>query len=293
MFLNNFNEDLTLISLGYTTGSIEDRWCKYFTDEGYTGSLNDMMYAFLLSKGYSGTLNDMMSQFDGVFSADFDAADYGTPLLWFDAQDPDTITLVSTKVSNWESKGTLTLNAAQTVDARRPTYSATGFDGSLPVIDMIGSVGMLLDGDVSSIDAEYTVVYVVRNNTVDANQYWFDSFHNGNGDRFLINGQSSNTVRQYMSANTVNRTVTPSNHLLVFRLKEADSSLYVDGSLASSGDAYPLTQIKQPTGIGAEYTGYLRSMDGGFGEVIIYQGALSTDTIAALNTALIEKWDLS
>lgn len=223
----------------------------------------------------------------------FDAATYGTPLLWLDAQDEDTITLVSTKVSNWESKGTLTLNAAQTVDARRPTYSATGFDGSLPIVDMIGTVGMLMDGDISAADAEYTQVFVVRNNTVAANQYWFDSFHNGNGDRFLVNGQGANTVRQYMSGNTVNRTITASNRLVVLRLKDGDASAYVDGSLISSGDTYPLTQIKQPIGVGSEYTGYLRSMDGGFGEVIIYQGALATDTIADLNTALIAKWGLA
>ena len=54
---------------------------------------------------------------------------------WFDAADVETITEVSGSVSQWDDKSGNLNHVSEGTAVYQPTYSSTGWDGSLPTID--------------------------------------------------------------------------------------------------------------------------------------------------------------
>lgn len=61
--------------------------------------------------------------------------------LWYDASDASTITLNGSTVSEWRSKGTRNLAAAQTTAALQPTYTASAVGGR-PALTTSTTCGM-------------------------------------------------------------------------------------------------------------------------------------------------------
>ena len=54
---------------------------------------------------------------------------------WFDAKDYDSLTLVSSKVSQWDDLSGNANHVTQATDADRPTYSPNGWTDGLPCLD--------------------------------------------------------------------------------------------------------------------------------------------------------------
>ncbi|SES23382.1 hypothetical protein, partial [Sphingobium sp. YR768] len=79
-----------------------------------------------------------------VFQAEYDATwtpeRLGTAVVgWFDAASTVSLTLSDSKVSAWRNRGVAAVSLVQATAAKRPTYSATGWDGTRPCLSSNGA----------------------------------------------------------------------------------------------------------------------------------------------------------
>jgi hypothetical protein len=85
-----------------------------------------------------------------------------TTTAWYDASDADTITITeSGDVSQWDDKSGNLNHVSEGTVGYQPTYSSTGWDGSLPTVDftITGSVGNQLESLTSNgfTDTEHVI----------------------------------------------------------------------------------------------------------------------------------------
>lgn len=101
------------------------------------------------------------------------AAIVASTALWLDAADAATITQSSGAVSAWRNKGIDASSWDQATGPARPTYSATGFDGTRPAITSDGNSDFL-QGVLAAVAQPLSIFMVLSNylgGVSDANLY--------------------------------------------------------------------------------------------------------------------------
>lgn len=84
-------------------------------------------------------------------------------LGWFDAADPLALTITDGKVANWINKGLAATALTQADAAKRPSYTATGWDGTLPCISATGlSNGQLLATASEALKGDHWIFIVAE-----------------------------------------------------------------------------------------------------------------------------------
>lgn len=218
----------------------------------------------------------------------FDAADYGTALVWLDAQDDSTITTVSDRVSLWTSKGTVSTGFAQGTDSARPVYSATGFKSARPGL-VFDSLSGLQSTTTISTSSEYTVFFVLDIASFPATSYWLDSL----SGRLIFGSYASRQIFHRAAATAISPAVATESNVFAFVLKTGDATHYVDGVTNGTGLTYAPRAISGNTMLGGVHNSPATNpFLGTMSEVIIYSGVLASETVDAVNTALQEKWGL-
>lgn len=115
-------------------------------------------------------------------------------LGWFDAADSDTLTIEAGAVSAWRNKGTIAATLAQATAARRPTYSATGWDGSArPCLASTGAPdGPILPSAVTFPGEKWLFVVAERSAQDESNA--------STGVRAIASTSDASGNRTYLSA---------------------------------------------------------------------------------------------
>lgn len=104
---------------------------------------------------------------------------------WFDAADTSTITASGSAVSQWDNKGSVSVNLTQATGAAQP-FTGTRTQNGLNVLDFQGA--QWLEGgdnfDLSTTD--FTTLGVVKADTTSNMTYWGKSQLSGAGDRWSL-----------------------------------------------------------------------------------------------------------
>jgi hypothetical protein len=212
--------------------------------------------------------------------AGFDASDWGTVLLEYDASDTATITASGGAVSAWAPKsGSLGLTAAQGTAANKPT-TGTRTQNGLNVLDFDG--GDFLSVDIDPDEAQQVTIACVCG-------------PDGTGNAHVIGNQVTpqttllivSATWRYFAGTTINSTinVTAAPHILIGVFNGASSVMWVDGAAGATGNTG--TAALKTVAIGASAAG-TNALNGWIGHVIYYDGAVSS--LANLSAALNDKW---
>lgn len=96
--------------------------------------------------------------------------------LWLDANDPNTITLNGSTVSQWNDKSGNGRNAAQSTAANQPTFTASGLNGKSVVTFASSNSTFLTFSDISVTDNNVFVASVYQR-TASGNSSTIDVAH--------------------------------------------------------------------------------------------------------------------
>jgi len=106
-----------------------------------------------------------------------------TDLLgWWDTQDAASITHSSGAVSQWNDKSGNGKHLTQATSGNKPTYSATGMDGSLPAISAADTARNLSNTSFTIGSSSLTVVLVAYVDATASNNARLCSWFNGTND---------------------------------------------------------------------------------------------------------------
>lgn len=206
-----------------------------------------------------------------------------SPVLWLDASDTSTITESGGSVSQWDDKSGNGYNVVQATAALQPTTGTRTLNG-LNVIDFIPND--VMSAASFSLSQPFTLFSVA---TLDAS---------GATPQFLVNGSATafqainQNARIYAGTNlSGSATLGLSTGLLLrYTANSTSSSIYVDGVLDVNGNAGSNGMTGLDIGNQAA-TG--RQWDGTIAEIIVVDGTLTADQIAATEQYLAAKWNVT
>ena len=206
------------------------------------------------------------------------------PELWLDAADTTTITESSGSVSQWDDKSGNGYNVTQGTGALQP---ATGIRtlNSLNVLDFDGST-YLQRASTPAVTQPNTIFMVVQTDVASGTLNFIDG--SGASNRQLIRLRFSNWAM--WAGSFIQAGIGDTNpHIFRAVFDGSSSSLHVDAVSIVTGNA----GANGLTGLtfGAAYTGGI-TLDGGIAEVIITNGILTADQIAATESYLAAKWGI-
>ncbi len=243
----------------------------------------------------------------------FNAADYGTLLRWYDADDASTITESGGSVSQWDDKSANTDHAEQSTGANQPAYNATGINSRGAInfgtfndaLFLKSTKNMGLSGDFES--TAFAVVRSTYDGLINAFPTVFMQNERSNSRSYglaLADERATLVTWNDHSSVAAGAAIDTTNPHLICLEKAAGTltagtTFYIDGGSALSttitnGSNNTPNLIDAPLLIGrfAESIGF-HFFQGDIGEIIIYDGVLSAADRNAVTDHLIEKWGIS
>lgn len=211
-------------------------------------------------------------------------------ILWLDADDFPTLTIDTGRVTAWDDKSPLAGNGAVTTgtSAEDPTYDAVGFNG-LPTVDFDGFDDALVLSGFTNPASDYTLFFAY--NPVDTSNS--QSLLSIQAPFTFIHTRTMGnlTAYQYAGGNFQgNVAAQAGDQILAYRLENAGGEIYRNGSIISTG-TYVQKDITNNGRLGSE-SGGSRFYGGGVSEVLIYNRFLTPTEMLAVNTYLIQKWQI-
>lgn len=199
---------------------------------------------------------------------------------WYDAQDAASITQSSGAVSQWTDKSGNGNNATQGTAGNKPSYSATGWNGTKP--------GITFDGTNDYLTTATTIPY----NGATGVAIWVAARSTGTAARAMIGGQGSDIELRYnsgsldvlktTSANLQSAAVANGYHVVGTELSTNSTALSIDGT-RTTGVTNPAI-IDGVTFIGTNNAGTSEQFDSVIGEVVLATGILTSGERSCLNS---------
>lgn len=260
------------------------------TAQGYTGTYNDLLTKYLRERQYriSASLTDLLATWDGTLDAVFRPSDVSGLHVWLDAADSTTLTVPNGKVEQWRDKSGNGNNVNQTTEANRPNSGVKYLNG-YNTVDFDANTSDYLISDTWSVALTQPITaFVVSNtNSLNSTRYIFAGLNAGEAIFFK---DSSNKYTMNAGASLADSSaIDIAFHCWTLEFNGASSVLSKDGTSVASGNAGSngLTGMA----LGSSRLGTLFH-DGSIGEVLIYDGALSSGNITLIETYLSDKWGL-
>lgn len=205
--------------------------------------------------------------------------------LWLDAADASTITLATTKISQWNDKSGNGRNVTQGTDAERPTYTTNGQNG-LPVATF--AAGQTMAGTGFTHAGTWSCGVVVKNtNTQGVFQI---GAINGNGSLLI-----ESNLYKIRAANTGGATVTSvasTPAIVVGTSAASKQDIWKNGGkgTADAQSAVAASSVAFTVG-GLNATTY--RMNGFIAELVIVAAVMTTSEQRALTSYLSKKWGIA
>jgi hypothetical protein len=205
-------------------------------------------------------------------------------LAWYDAADPSTITLVGSKISQWNDKSASALHLTQGTDASRPTYTAGGLN-SRNVATYGGAAYMATDAALSHAGA-YSAGAVV-NNVGGGRAVFQIGAVNDKGSLF-----SESSLWKSRPQGSTGATIALVNNAvatLTTAVSTTAADIWKDGTLGTplaSGGAAAVNKVLTVGGLNS--TTYLFS--GYMAEIVLTGNTLGTTERQKLEGYLAYKW---
>ena len=237
--------------------------------------------------------------------------------LWLDATDATSITASGGAVSQWNDKSGNASNFTQGTGANQPTTGSRTIN-SLNVIDFDGTNDFLLCPSSSGLfnylhnsTGGTTFIVGIRETTGGVmhgngggGSATIGHYHainaSANTDLLITNGNSGltsalqfdltamGTTAFYLTNKWDGNNATAANRLKESRNGAAFTGANIQTQAASNSNA------SQSLAIGADYTGGSAGAfwNGAFGEIIFYEGILSSGDITSVQSYLASKWGI-
>jgi hypothetical protein len=214
-----------------------------------------------------------------------------TTTLWLDASDLNTITLVSTGVSEWRDKSGNGRHASQATAASRPTYTSNKitFDGTNDVL-------RINEAFLNSLQAPVLIAAVARIDEFDYGGIITSNTESTEGRRGLImdlNRWNFGASGVGLIGGEVNMTTKPYTVLTAESVTNSSHALYYNGNTQVTSSATSTF----PTAATAVDIGRYRVNDGNFGamtlqEVIVINNYNTSTVRQQIEGYLAWKWGL-
>jgi hypothetical protein len=273
-----------------------------FTDMyigGYgSGFSLDGSYAELLiydSDLSNSDLNDVLDYLSAKWDittteiGSFTPSDISNLQLWLDASDESTIFNTAGSVYRWEDKSGNDHHLVQATGASQPTTSSRTHN-SLNVIDFDGS-NHLTNTFSSTLSQPYTIFFVGESDIV-TTSYFYDGIDGSNRGGFGLDASQIDWFSFGGAAlySGVGRDTDP--HVFGALYNATSSDNYVDGTPSDAGYKQAGTHSLTGLTVGGRYS-LSNFMDGWIGEMLLYEGNLSTEDKNLIGNYLADKWNLT
>jgi len=248
------------------------------SDQTATRAATGTFYRAIIRDGIGGTV---------VFDADFSAEAEGTLSFTEDSVNAATVTLTTTygQVSQWDDKSGSGNDVVQATSAAQPKSGRRALNG-LNVIDADGTDYMT--NSTLALTAQPNTVFIVAKQDTDTDGALFDGI-TSTTRHMLYEGSSiwrffAGTATGIVGAWDTNE------HVFTCAFNGASSYLRIDGTQSANVDAG--AQNLQGFTLFGSYGGAGRLSDGAIAEVIVIDGTLTADQIAATEAYLASKWGI-
>jgi hypothetical protein len=222
--------------------------------------------------------------------------------VWYDANDAGTFTYSSSNIiSQWGDKSGNSRNATQATVASQPTR-VTSVINSLPVVRFDGSNDFLSFTNILNGDSTFTLFWVLRPRNVSSGTYQpsFSSLTSpdaDDGSLHFINPSSQGAsypfqTKSWQSYDNANTYVANTSYLMEFIADGSVFKVFRNGTQEStsknvgSSPAYVTTNMAYQNNPGGRYAAF------DFGEILIYNTALSGSDVTTNRNYLNAKWGL-
>ena len=221
-----------------------------------------------------------------------------SPFLWFDADDASTITESGGVVSQWNNKGSASLNAGQTNNSLRPAYQTSGLNG-LNTLRFDGTNDFLSIPHTNALNIPANQDFEIFTVTTPFDKQARAIYAKGgvHSTDFTVYYWSNNyTVRFNGGAFSTNTgTGNNSDPNIGWVRRQGANGLVWNSSGGTSTDNSVGNAVLSNTfdaSIGAFEEGTGRFFDGDIAEILLVKRALSTDEREKLEGFLAHKWGL-
>jgi fibronectin-binding autotransporter adhesin len=209
--------------------------------------------------------------------------------LWLDASDGSTLQLSGSQVTQWGDKSGMGNDAVAIDIGNAPTYLAKGLGGKRPAISINGTPGFLSNFNLNDPNVTIAVIYQNMGGSNNASLFGHDAA--GGWHRLQLvatgNGPNSYGAGGYNVAVPGMDSASVNSYVLVSQGGvTSGSNIYLNGSLAAG----PFTD-NNPDGTANMGIGNIDGSGGWAGninisEVLVYDSALSSTQLTALNSYL-------
>lgn len=224
------------------------------------------------------------------------------PTVWLDADDSDTITLISDRVSQWNDKSGNGKHATQTTADFRPSVLTEELNGR-DVIDLDGTNDRL---DLPSLgisgSQSRSVFMVARHDTTQGSVRFFkqDVAGGTNTKAFRWGPNSSGNLRVEIQGSGWDSTHTVSGQganifgIVLGGTTLASAALYKNGNaqVASGTTTLDTNDTENQLG-GSANAASPEYLDGAYAEVLIFDYAVSSDLRETIEGYLAHRWGLA
>jgi hypothetical protein len=213
----------------------------------------------------------------------------GTPVLWFDPADANTIMRDSSNnVERYNSKGNIAVPIGQSSPTRRPGISSIK---GVPALSFDGiDDALVTSSPFSVVSHPSTHVAVFRPNTTGAQSAIFDVVSGGSG-RQLIHRDALGRIIQFAGILVTHTTFSvPANQtsVVVAVFNGASSYIRLDGVQSGNVNAGAQTISTYRLGLGQEDT--INPFSGLMAETLLYSRELTGGELASIEAYLKAKW---
>jgi hypothetical protein len=210
-----------------------------------------------------------------------------TFVSWHDMSDLSTISSTGSLTDSINDKSGNSYTATATGSQRPDTETRT--QNSLNVLDFAGSESLATGAFSSTLTQPTTIIALGAFDSASATNYLVDGIGGSNRNLILNNGSSfkwgAPTFGTFGASDT-------DFHLFYCTYNGASSFMSVDGVSDVTFDVG--SGVLTGVTIGASNTrGAFGSHNGSIGEVIVYEGLLSSGDRSALTSSLLTKWGIS
>lgn len=208
--------------------------------------------------------------------------------LWLDGADASTITQVAGALSQWNDKSTNTYQALQATGANKPAYSSTGLD-SKGAITFNGTSDFL---SISGFSVPTTFTAFIVLDVISTPQSAFAAFFDTGFSTQILLGFDSGGIKITATVNNVFATAAPAfttggSHQALFSTDGVNGITAFDSTSSSyTSSAAAGGSVTANIGVfnGANY------INATIGEMLMYQGLLSSADITVIQDYLRNKW---
>jgi hypothetical protein len=227
--------------------------------------------------------------------------------LWLDASVSGSITLSGSDVTQWDDQSGNGNNVVQATSARRPTYSATGFNGSKPGITCVAANSQFLRNTSIGFNSSTGYIFVVQTNSDSnpsnggiicfvgssaTNDFGFDQ-------SFILAVNGSSPVKYRMTSNAYDDAQQTSTlntpQVIGWIFNGASTTGYLDFSADTAGTkSGALGNTTADIALGSRpWNGNTPSFDGVFAEIVLGEGVPSAGDLTSFHSYCQAKWGTS